>query len=204
MKKTKKKKKKTKAELKEEAAIKARLKKRHDEEIDKLFNRDVIDTMLKISEYKEAVRTYYYWVSPLWKAIREHIRDAKDCVIINREGCMVSHRGTGVSISLKEAHLHSDYVCTKNCKRVPATTFQMKLTVEYFEEGYEGEWPLRSYDKTYYIDPPIKLEKKFTQKGFNAWVEELRKKRDRENEKEDIAQLKKLMKKYKGRLKEIS
>ena len=189
-----KKKVKTVAEKKEEKATRERAKKFHGEILDKLEDGNVISNMNRISELQAAQSKYYHFTSKLWKAIRNHVSYSKDCVLCELEGTIISHRGTGASISIKKTRLYApDY---KTRPPTEADHFSLSFEVEYFCEGEERSYDPDTYRRTYYVNPPVALELNFTKRGFDAWIKEMREKRDVEIEKPEREELKRLKKKY--------
>ena len=187
-------KRKTKAEIAENKETKERVKKFHNEILDKLENQNVISNMEKIRELRNAQNEYYYWVSPLWKAISKHIGYNKDCVLIDREAIMVSHRGHGPAIALKDTHLYAFDYSVKPPK--PSDMYNITFTVEYFHDGEERCENPDTYQKSYYLNVPIDLELNFTKRKFDAWVNTIKEKRDAKTKTKELAQLNALKKKY--------
>lgn len=167
---------------------KARQKAFYQEKIDLLVDPDITVHMRQMNKMEDSKRKYFHWVCPVWKAVSKHIRDSKDCAFFDREGCMVSHRGTGVAINLNEIAL-CDFI-----KGGSWVTF--RIQIEYWDEGCEGSWPIQSYYKTYRIDIPAELFSNFTKKAFNAWIKELKAKKGNKVREEELKQLKRLKKKY--------
>jgi len=174
---------------KEEKAAKARGDAFRAEEKAKLLNGNPVDHLGEIQRMQEVVRKYYYWVSPLWKAIREHISRAQDCVLINREGTIVSHRGLGPSVSC-------DNVAFVGYKSIENERLKFDIKVEYFRDGEEDSYQPNTYHSTYCLDVPPDLEENFTPAKFKQWVAEKKKKRDAEVEKVELKELVRLKKKY--------
>jgi hypothetical protein len=177
----------TEVEKKKKREGNARLRAAMKERRDKLFDGDPVAHMHKMSDMQDALRQYYYLGSELWRAIRHHIIHAKDCVLVDLEATIISHRGTGPSIRVKDCTGYSDHYY-----------FYMDVEIEYFCEGQENSYDPRTYTKIYLLQIPNELERKFTKKAFNAWIEEERIKRDESVEKEERAELARLKKKYEG------
>jgi len=174
---------------KEEKAAKARGDAFRAEEKAKLLNGNLVDHLKEIQRMEDVARRYYYWASPLWKAIREHISRAQDCVLINRKGTIVSHRGTGSSVSCHNV-VFVGYESIKNER------LEFDITVEYFGEGEENSYQPNTYRSTHHLSVPPDLEENFTPAKFNQWVAEKKKKRDAEVEKAELKELARLKKKY--------
>jgi len=173
----------------EEKAGVAKRKAHHKEKTDKLDG-NIFEHIMKISEMESDKMSYFYWVSPLWRAIQDHIAHAKDCVLIDRDGTIVCHRGGAfAAISLLETHVYrGDYV---DGKLVEPTIFGICLEVEYYSDETNNV-----YRKTYNIIAPQDLELNFTKKKFKAWIAELRGARDKGRKKNDLKELRRLKKLY--------
>jgi len=162
----------------------ARLKAASKERRNKLFEADPISHMQKISSMKDDLNTYYYWGSDLWRAIKDYIASAKDCVLMDLEGTIISHRGTGPSITMREA---SGYAGRES--------FSMTVAIEYFCDGEVGSYDPATHVESYVVYPPCELERNFTKKGFSAWIAKVKENRDIGKDAEDIAEYKRLKKK---------
>lgn len=172
---------------KEEKAAEARGQKFKEEQKAKLVNGNIFDHMTKMRDMEEARFRYFHYVSDLWKAIQKHITYAKDCVLIDRKDAVMIHRAA-YGVTLERTNLFSD----KNY-------FAMTIKVEFVpQEEMHRECP-NTYVETFYLQPPIDLELNFTEGKFNAWLKELKRKRDTENLKEEKAELKRLMAKINSR-----
>jgi hypothetical protein len=174
---------------KEEKAGKERLAKYHKGITDKLIDNNIVSHMATMRDMKDAKSDYFRSVSKLWRAIRDHIADAKDCVLFDLEGTIIAHRGTGASIALNNVHLYRFRDCFD----------EMCLTigVEYFCEGEESSYDPDTTSKTYRVVVPADMELNFTKRKFDAWIKKKKEERDVETEAEERAELKRLTKKYK-------
>jgi len=174
---------------KEEKAAKARGDAFRAEEKAKLLNGNSVDHLREIQRMQDVVRKYYYWASPLWKAIREHISRAQDCALINREGTIVSHRGLGPSVSC-------DNVALMGYNGIKNERLEFDIKVEYFRDGEEDSYEPNTYHSTYHLSVPPDLEKNFTPAKFKQWVAEKKKKQKVELKKLYLKELAILKKKY--------
>jgi len=155
------------------------------EKVDKLLEGNIVVHMRKLSEMGNYKWDYFYWVSPVWKAIREHIGSAKKCLLIDREAVIISLRGYGPSVNLVEVRL-----CGGKVNRVEYFNFEFE--VEYICEGQmDGEYP-KTYKVTYYLDVPVDMELNFKEKVFSEWVRVVGRERDRGLRAEDIKEYKRL------------
>lgn len=184
--------------------LKAALRKRgrvfRQEKIDAL-EENIISHMKKMREMEKARHEYFYWASLLWKAIRNHIATARDCILIDRKDEIVIHRGTGPAIGLKETHLYAgEWTVANNdeiSQLIPSKVFAMIVAVEYIpKEETHKEWP-NTYREEYELQVPIDLELNFTKKAFNEWLANLKVIRDAEQKRHDLAELKRLKNKLK-------
>jgi len=172
----------------EEKAGNARGRAFRKEKQDLLLNSNPIDHMYQLSNDRCKLQDYFYWVSPTWKAIDNHIARAKDCVLINTKGLIIiSHRGTGPSISFRDWYTYNR----------DGGAYGISFEVEYFESEHElNSYDPRTFRKTYYLSIPFDLELNFTKKKFNTWLAEMKIKRDKETRKADLKELDRLKKLY--------
>jgi len=157
--------------------------------LDELVNRNIVDHILKLNEMENARQRYFYLISPVWKAIRDHISRSKECGLIKRDERLIrSYRGLGASVQLKNVHLPK----IDNPKNI----LDFEIEVEYIQEGEEGAERPATYKKKYWINVPSELELDFTQRKFENWVKKEKAKMDAEIKKSDLEKIKQLKKKY--------
>jgi hypothetical protein len=164
---------------KEEKESKARGAKFRLEKLNALYQSDIIAHMQKMGEMESARRKYFYFCSKLWKAIEKHITYEVDCVLIEREADVVVHN-SGSSVSLKETHLYSgEWTHPEKGLGVlvEATVFSMEIEVTFCPKDEQDRDDPSFYRKSYYLQPPIELERNFTEKAFDKWIDGLKKER---------------------------
>jgi len=127
--------------------------------------------------------------------------DTEKCVLIERlPDPIVSRRGTGPAICFRGAFLYArEYPQGKPPHE--AKVFSVEIEITYYDkEILDRDDPIR---RDYTIDVPINLGYKFTKKEFDAWVKELRQKRQKETRNKELAELEKLAKKYPNVIKSL-
>lgn len=153
---------------------------------------DIIAHMLASSRAIEATRVHFTRKSRLWRAIRDHIADDSDCVLIERKGRIASFRGTGASVNFVEAQAHRQL--GGNGSGV-AEFFTLTVSVRYWLEPGDDE-NRDTTQEDYRIMVPIDLELAFSDRKFSAWLSKLRRIRNSDHEAKDMADLKRLVKSY--------
>jgi hypothetical protein len=180
-----------------------------------LYGGNFVSHLKMQSSVQDNTFSYFRYGSKLYRAIEEHICYARDCVLIARPGKVVMHRGSS-GVSFKHAHLYADnWVNDPKDKGQfprqipkPATVYNLQIEVEYVPAGVRdiyGDDDDRPVKRSkFYIQVPIDLELNFTKAGFDAWVEDLQKKRDKDaGRQKDLEKLRKLVGQYPKETKEM-
>jgi hypothetical protein len=163
---------------------------------------EVYLAMRKLSEDREEIWRWMYRKAKVWRAIYNHIADSEDVVIVSLPAnhSIVSHRGTGPAIHLREFGVYA-----KNYDTKPATessAFWLKIDIGFvhndddYQYGYADE-----IEKSYNFNVPTSLMFEFTDAAFNSWISDLRRERDVNRTKKDDEDLKKLINLYPGKAK---
>ena len=161
---------------------------------EELANFDLIKAMQDRAELTENIRSYINR-SELWRAFCHYVSTAKVCYLLNRsEHPIAVHRGSGASISFREAHLYAPKSYAP--VRVEADVFCVYLDITYYDkDDLDSEYP-RTHSIDYSVNFPTALMLKFTKKGFDAWVAESKAKAKDDLPDNEMKQLKTLMLKY--------
>jgi len=153
---------------------------------------NLVEHMRSLLDLKGELWKYFHFDSEIWKRIRQHIGYDDECYLIDREGTILSHRGTGKSVRFLEAHIGQ-----KNySKGFPKEVKESEVFVIKFEVGYIDMYE-SEYDREYYLTIPFDLELNFSEEKFMEWAKKLAKDNKIEEKREDeIHQLRQLMAKY--------
>lgn len=158
----------------------------------------VIDALRRQRDLEEEIRQYFYYDSPLWRAIVEHIGAKGCCALFDKERgedgiirLVAVRRGTGYAVTGKDRFVRM--------KLIEGITYGMTISVGY-ESEYDDD---RGYSKSYHVEIPFDLEENFRQERFDIWIKSEAKKRGEEALARNLPELQKLVKKYPGEARQM-
>ena len=145
----------------------------------KLSGDNIIEHLGHLRDTQQAVNWHFRTDSKLWKAIRNHIGEAKPgkCCIINKHWHCASHRGLGWAISLNHAFTYTN---------PSEKSFVLEFRVEFEVDDEDTPKYPKEVRRKYRLDVPKDLELNFTELKFQTWL--LRQKRLLEAETKDEIQ----------------
>lgn len=143
------------------------------------------------SELEDELSKYFYFKSPLWKAIIREVYkgQGQDSGLVKPQPDMhiPSHRGTGPSVSCKSAWMPGMNYLPDGGKE-EQNYFGIRFVVGWVYNDDTSEHP-QEKERTYDLNVPVDLETNFTQEKFDAWVATLRAERDELDRKDAKRQL---------------
>lgn len=151
--------------------------------------------MRQLATDREEIWRWFYFKSKVWKAIYNHIATSEDVVIVSipTHNSIATHRGTGHAISLRDFGVYG-----KNYDTSPpteATAFWMKVSIGLVHISEDHDYG-SEVDHGYNFNVPTELMFEFTEEKFNAWISDLRRKRDVIRTQKDDEALEKLISLY--------
>ena len=160
----------------------------------KLEGGNIIEHMRKLSKLKEDKHRYFYFKSPVMKAIINHICSKNCCLItIPPDHNLKYYRGHG-PVSFKDAFTYGTQY-DKHNKPYEIPEYCLTFTVAYVhKDDYDDDFGTNVVSKKYEVHPPVELELNFTQKAFDKWAKQEGEKRKNEEEKEIIKNLEEMSK----------
>jgi len=164
---------------------------------------EVYLAMRTLAEDRDAIRSYFYFRSKVWKAIRDHIAESKDCVLFDKPAdyYIAIHRGTGHSISMRDFGVYAKNYDTKPPSE--SSHFWIEFAVGLIhEEDSHMDYP-NEREKTVHLNVPTELMMDFTKGKFDAWIAQLRRERDDLRSKADDDTLRRLVELYPDKAKKF-
>ena len=113
-----------------------------------------------VQEAQSEIGRYYHFNSKLWRAICKQIDDEYGfpLIVLPVDHVIPCHRGTGPSVSFRRAWLSAEnYVC-----------LEFEVGVEPKDE--QSEFHDHERHIKFSIQVPRRLEEKFSESAFNAWI----------------------------------
>lgn len=157
---------------------------------------EVYLAMRKLSEDREEIWRWMYIKAKVWKAIYNHIADSEDVVIVSLPAncSIISHRGTGPAIHLRDFGIYAKNYDTKPPTESSAFWLKIDISFSRDDDNYADE-----IEKSYRFNVPTALMFEFTDAAFGAWISDLRRERDVNRTKKDDEDLKRLINLYPGK-----
>lgn len=118
----------------------------------------------QLQELEASTTKYFRLDSPLWKAIKRYIENAKvgECVLCDKQHPVLILRGTGAAISYRRVYYQPAGADD------PKNTVRLILDVTF----YDAEEDREIWERNIMVDVPIDLMVNFTDDKFNAWIAE--------------------------------
>lgn len=148
-----------------------------------LSGADVYAGMMEICNLRENISKHFHFDNPLWRAIRRHIVESHDCVLINRSGPLANYRGTGYAVRLIDWYCYSNSLCDLD-------VFCMSIAVGYYDEDKN------TYEVEYDLNVPVGLLTDFSNEKFDLWISQKKSEKDKLKTDRDLVQLGELVKTY--------
>ncbi len=154
----------------------------------KLHNGNIFDHLQHIQELEQDADNYFYASCPLLDAIRQEIQTQTTKRLFSPpEGLyLFYHRGHG-PVSFKEKYLRGfgDNL---------GFYIDVTVSVGTASDNYSSDVEIKDHKFT--LNPPFSLLKKFDQKVFDKWADEVKAEREKEENEEDLKALKALIKRH--------
>jgi Fe-S cluster biosynthesis and repair protein YggX len=157
----------------------------------------VIPIMNALRDDKKLLYEYFYWDSPVFKEIRNHIDRRKTPSIIepvpNGQILVSSAHG---AVSFKDAWVHS----------VQFNKADKPYYLQYYTLEFEVHWLVEDeYDRSYSyrVEIPFELEDDFTEKAWEFWVQNQAAKIKKNRMDQDMPDIKKLVEQYPDEIKKL-
>lgn len=155
---------------------------------------NIVEHMKLMAALKEQKFKHFHYDCKLWKAIYDAVAYHDDLIAHPKEYLLMSYRGTGRAVSLRETRLYA-----KDYDNTPPTDCPfagMELEVEYVHEDNQGYDHPDTITRSYTLQPPIELLTDFKKDEFDVWVAKVKEKRDAETKEKDLVELKRLRELY--------
>ena len=163
---------------------------------------NVINVMLRNMQDEAEIRSYFYWHSPVYKAIEHHIEkcDENECAFFDKSQVSLYYRRGSGPVSFRSAQAFSPSIETNPSSKkgescyvaVPAKVFGMTIEVHTYDKDADDEGQSLSFD----LRVPVELEQECTVAVFNArfnlWLAEYREERLKKAATNDEKKLKEL------------
>lgn len=160
---------------------------------------NISEHLRKIRNFNTDVRHYFYWDSPVMKAIKKHLLgDAVTLITFPQDYCNLDMEvrtcSAGPSIRFRNAYAADVYPHLDSL--LEPDFFYLEITVNFVSENDE-------VDKDYIFKIPIDLEENFDQEKFDIWAKQEGEKFFQTKKRKDLPVLEKLMKLYPEEVKRL-
>jgi len=152
----------------------------------KLFNSDIFLHLEHIRDLELAADNYFYSSCPLLTAIRHDIEKCTRLFEPPDDLQLFYHRGHG-PVSFGDKFL-------RGFGKEIGFGVEVTVSVGTAANNYFSDVDIKNCKFT--LNPPLSLLKKFDQKVFNKWADEVKAEREQEENEEDIKALKALIKRH--------
>lgn len=150
----------------------------------------IIEHIKLVSDWMRSTDWHFRVDSKFFKAVAEHIVDAKDCVLLDRKERTVScHRGTGYAVNFEQASC--PIALPGECQML-----MLRISVDFDDPDYSDDDRYHSTREDFSIYAPADLELNFNQEKFELWLQTKKDERDKKHSQTDLKVLDKLLKRH--------
>jgi hypothetical protein len=155
---------------------------------------NIIEHMRLMADLKEQKNKHFHFDSEIWKAICKSVSYDDDLIAHPKDYLIMSYRGTGRAVSLRNVQLYGKDYTVKPVKEHHSVGFEIE--VEYTHEDNNGMDHPPTTTKSTTLQVPMKFLIKFSPASFKTWVKKVKAERDAETKEKDLEKLKELREKY--------